>query len=277
MEFSPSEVEDLETIDLPRTEQPKWYWNIEELEQKPHFPGQLGDPKAWADEKRRLYPDLYPQENSHPPVRENRPSLFGPLEPTQEEEREGAFVEECERESQDLEENLPEPEEGSPRPPRQEPGRRRKPKPRLQTGSAQDGDQPPPPLRRSARISAMKRKAESLPSQQTAEAPNKKRKLRAPSNEQATAPAPIPEPITRAARRGRAAKPVPARPPPPAKTETHTRAKRGRVTARESTKGDIRSSRSAVTKKKQVKKKPDKAPASVEAPPRRSKRTRSSK
>jgi hypothetical protein len=53
MEFTPSEVDELDTIDLPRSKQPKGFWVIEERDMPPYFPGQMEDELARVEKRQK--------------------------------------------------------------------------------------------------------------------------------------------------------------------------------------------------------------------------------
>jgi hypothetical protein len=217
MEFTPSEVDELETIELPESEQPEGFWVIEEGDLPPSFPGQMVDGDARA---RKLWKEM--AERAEIARAEGRPvnPLFEPCEdkffseshffgPPQVVEHE-AFTE--------LQGDASEPQREPAYPPPQKRRRLRQRQPRDGVNEAQEQDHsPPPPLRRSARIAGMKRPAEPLPSQT---ASNKRPRGRAVPK----TPAPAAQSATQETQRRRA-RPVPARPPP--KIETETRPNRG--------------------------------------------------
>jgi hypothetical protein len=214
MEFTPSEIDELQTIELPESEQPEGFWVIEEEEMPPFFPGQMidGDASVRKREKERAerlekaraqgheearidpYKALKEKFFSWPgPFR-----LFGPPHPVEE-----AFFEVPDA-STELQEDESQRDAACPTPQKQR--RLRQRQPRDGVDGAQDQDQPlPPPPRRSARIAGMKRPAEPLPSRT---ASNKRPKGRAAPKAAAPAAAP-------ASRETRAkTRLVPARAPP---------------------------------------------------------------
>jgi hypothetical protein len=213
MDFTPSEIDDLETIELPSPEQPKGFWTIRRKDSglRAPFPGQLLEPFQPPPPPPGSL--LYAPPGSLPPRR----SIFEKT-PSEEEHDETLL----EQYGDSPQENPPEPQRDTTSPPPQKPRRQRQRQLQDRMDSAQDRDQPPPLPRRSVRIGGMKRPAELLPSQA---ASNKK-------------------PTTQETQR-RKTRPVPARPPP--KIETETRPKRGRGRPR---KENGPSTRSAVTKKK---------------------------
>ncbi|KAF1952625.1 hypothetical protein CC80DRAFT_527691 [Byssothecium circinans] len=233
IDFTSSEIDALETIELLGSEQPKGFWTIGRDALEPSFPGQLLEPF----EHPPALPGslLYAPPGSLPPRR----SIFEKT-PSEEEYHE-ALLEECEDSPQEPEENPPKPQRDTTSPPPQKPRRQRQRQRQLQDrmDGAQDRDHPPPLPRRSARIAGMKRPAEPLPSQA---ASNKKPRGRAAPN----AAAPAAQPTTHEIQR-RKTKPAPARPPP--KIETETQPKRGRGRPRKENGPSIRS---AVMKKKVV-------------------------
>jgi hypothetical protein len=221
MDFTPSEIDDLETIELPSCDQPKGFWTIRRKDSglRAPFPGQLLEP---------FQPPL-PTPGSLlyvPPGSLPGRSIF---------EKTPSEKEHDEDSPQELEQNPPEPQRDTTSPPPQKPRRQRQRQPH-RTESAQNRDQPPPLPRCSARIAGMKRPAEPLPSQATS---NKKPRGRAAPK----AAAPAAQPTTRETRR-RKTRPVQARPP---KIETETRHQRGRGRPR---KENGPGTRSVVAKKK---------------------------
>ncbi|KAL2256548.1 hypothetical protein VTK26DRAFT_1498 [Humicola hyalothermophila] len=280
MDFTPSEIDDLETIELPRSQQPKLYWTIEEHEMPPYFPGQRLDVEGIAERKHQKMLELY----GPPRDWEVGLPIFGHREPSPK-ERSEVSTEERNNHFQVLEEDISWSGQAAPEPPPQASRRRGRAQSRGPADNVPNEDQLRPQLRRSARISAMKRAAESLPSKQEAEGPsNKRRKLRTTSNRQSsTAFAAAPEPTTRSTRRAGPARAAPARSPPPPspprKTQNRAQYKRGRTTDGSSAKGQgVERSRSAVMKKTNNKKqKPAKSSASAGAAQQRSTRGRSKK
>ncbi|KAI1347199.1 hypothetical protein F5Y01DRAFT_307762 [Xylaria sp. FL0043] len=53
MGFTPSEIDELETIDLPRSEQPEGFWVIEDGDEPPYFPGQMEDEAARIEKRQK--------------------------------------------------------------------------------------------------------------------------------------------------------------------------------------------------------------------------------
>jgi hypothetical protein len=230
MDFTPSEIDDLETIELPSSEQPKGFWTIMRKVSglRAPFPGQLLEPFQPPPQPPGSL--LYAPPGSLPPKR----SIF--QKTPSEEGHDETLSKEYEDSPQELEQNAPEPQRDTASPPPQKPRRQRRRQ--LQDGmdSAQDRDQPPPLPRRSARIAGMKRAAEPPPSQA---ASNKKPRGRAAPK--AAAPATR---STTQETRCRKPRPVPARLPPKIKTETRPYRGRGRPR-----KGNGPSTRPVVTKK----------------------------
>ena len=229
MEFTPSEIDDLETIERPSSEQPKGFWLISEEDSnlQPPFPGQLLE----AFQPPPCLPGslLYLPPGSLPPKR----SIF--QKTPSEEERDDTLLEESENSPQELQQNPAEPQQETASSPPQEPRRRRQRQLQDRVDGAQERDQPPPLPRRSARIAGMGRRAELLPSQA---ASNKKPRGRAAPK----AAAPTAHPATQESHRGKTG-PVPAR--RPSKIGTGTRPKRGQGRPRKEREP---STRSAVTK-----------------------------
>jgi hypothetical protein len=178
MDFTPSEISDLETIELPRSEQPENFWTIGEADPPPYFPGQTANPAAKAQRARRREPP------SSAPREWLGPTLF-PL--FRQQAHEEVSQEQCEKE---LEVKTAELQESISRGPQRPKFRR---KLRDKADRAQDRNDRPPP-RRSARIAGMKRPAEPLPSEtgpskrprsrvaMEAAAPNKKPKSKKPKS-----------------------------------------------------------------------------------------------
>lgn len=178
MELTSSEIDELETIDLPESEQPKGFWVIEEGEWGPFLPGQMADELArvakrvkennkWLEKERaegREPPvDLHYKDLSDEFFGGNEIPLFGPPAANLEATQSGDVVEK-------LQQDAPKPREDAAYPP---PSKRRRSQgrsPRVVTDSAPDQDQPVP-LRRSARIAGIKRAAEAQESQKM---PNKR-------------------------------------------------------------------------------------------------------
>ncbi|KAI1160588.1 hypothetical protein F5B18DRAFT_631851 [Nemania serpens] len=178
MEFTPSEVDDLETIELPESEQPERYWTIDDGDLPPFFPGQMVDNMAQIRKRQKERVEKLEKAKAEgyksrsdlvyeafkakffpggEPVR-----LFGPLKPAQDEE---SVPEELQA-SIELQEDAPEPQQHGAGLPPQKRRRMRQRQPRDDVDGAQTQDQPlPPPLRRSTRVAGIKRPAEPLPSE----------------------------------------------------------------------------------------------------------------
>ncbi|KAI9786412.1 MAG: hypothetical protein M1839_006872 [Geoglossum umbratile] len=159
MDFTPSEIDDLETIELPSSKQPKGFWTIRRKDSglRHPFPGQLLEPSQPPPPLPGS--PLYAPPGSLPPRR----SIFEKT--PSEEEHDEPLLEEYEDSPQEQEQNPPEPQRDTTSPPPQKPRRQRQRQLQDRMGSAQDRDQPPPLPRRSARIAGVKRPAEPLPSQ----------------------------------------------------------------------------------------------------------------
>ncbi|KAI1117880.1 hypothetical protein F5Y14DRAFT_464907 [Nemania sp. NC0429] len=79
MEFTPSEIDDLETIELPDDELPEPFWTVDEDDMPPYFPGQMVDQGArvrkeileWRERRERAKAEGYES-----PAEENR-DFFG--------------------------------------------------------------------------------------------------------------------------------------------------------------------------------------------------------
>lgn len=231
MDFTPSEIDDLETIELPDSEQPDGFWMIRrDACPQPPFPGQFLEP--YRPPPGVPGDHLYVSSGSLP-----RLSLFSK---TPSEEGDDAILsEEYEEEDslQDQEQNLPKSQRDVTNLLRQKLWRQRQRQLQDKMDSAQNRDESPPLPRRSARIAGIKRPAEDLPSE--AASSKKPRGRAAPK-----AAVPATQPTTREIQR-RKERLVLARPPP--MMETQTRPKRGRGRPR---KENALNSRSVVTKKK---------------------------
>ncbi|KAK3940768.1 hypothetical protein QBC46DRAFT_120692 [Diplogelasinospora grovesii] len=254
MEFTPSEIDELETIELPESEQPEGFWVIEEGDIPPSFPGQMIDGDARVRKREKERAERLEKERAerlekaraegHEEVRIDPffqafkekffpgPGpfrLFGPPQPAEHEE------------ASPEEPDASEPQRDAACLPPQKQQRLRQRQPRDGVDRAQNQDQLLPPPRRSARIAGMKRPAEPLPSQM---APNKRPRGRAAPKAAAPAAAPAAQPTSLETRRTKT-RLVPARAPPKGKTETRPRQGRGRPR-----KENGPSMRSAVGKKK---------------------------
>ncbi|KJZ74770.1 hypothetical protein HIM_05887 [Hirsutella minnesotensis 3608] len=191
IELTPSEIDALEAIDLPPSEQPKKLWSIWPGDRPPYYPGQIPDPTEGRS----------PSPPQFRPGPEDEDRLFRDNPKTT------ALIEEIRAPSGPRQDTS----NASPQDPW--PQRRR---PRGQRADMDLDRQPP---RRSARIAAMKRSAEPLPSQA---APNRKsRRTTTPTLAKPAAPQSAAPKARRAETR-----PVPGR--RPANTETNTRPSRRR-------------------------------------------------
>ncbi|KAI1497721.1 hypothetical protein F5X99DRAFT_432720 [Biscogniauxia marginata] len=206
MEFTPSEIDELETIELPRSEQPEGFWVIEKEDVWPYFPGQMTDNEAEIrkSEKERIERlEKAKAEGFEPPVDPTIKFLLEKFFPGG--EPIGLFGPPS---AVEHEEARPEEREASGEPQYEPQQDTSWPPPR----KAQGQDQPLlPPPRRSARIAGMKRTAEPLPLQT---APNKRLRGRAAPKTAA--------PASRETRRTKP-RPVPAQGSAEGKTETRPR------------------------------------------------------
>ena len=206
MNFTPSEIDDLETIELPISEQPECHWDIEDDDMPPYFPGQLYDLPKKAERARRQRAeearrDGAPALSSRvPPLPERYVALL-PLLPTP---RKGASLHENENTVPELKDKKSKPQQDT--------------SSLLTQNPRQNSNPEQPPLRRSARIAGIKRSGQLFLSPTV---PNKKARGRAALN----AVAPTAQPALRETRQMKT-KPVSARLPP--KHETATRRKQGR-------------------------------------------------
>jgi hypothetical protein len=230
MDFTPSEIDDLETVELPSSEQPKGFWYIRRKESglRAPFPGQLLEPFQPPTPPPGSI--LHAPPGSLPPRR----SIF--QKTPSEEEHDETLLEEYEDSPQELEQNPPEPQRDTTSPLPQKSRRQCQHQLQDRMDSGHNRDQSPIP-RRSARIAGLKRPAEPLPSQ----AASKKKPRRGAASKAA---APASQPPTQKTQ-PRKTRPVPARPPP--KIERETRPKQGRGRPRKE--GGL-STRSIVMKKK---------------------------
>ena len=174
IEFTPSEIGDLETTRLPYDEQPPGFWTIEDgYPGRRNFPGQTLDLVPSAREACLNISKLPPVPHAF--------RLF-PDPPPPGEDRETPP-------------ELPRPQQGTMSPPPQNSQGSDQHIPQAKPKVQNEGTHPPP--RRSARIASLKRPAEPLPSET---APNKKLRVRAAPK----AAAPVTQRTTRETRRTRA-------------------------------------------------------------------------
>lgn len=191
MEFTPSEIDELETINLPRSEQPQGFWVIKRHAVSMYnFPGMMADVQAEAEhfEKERQAFRARMRAEGHEPrlhpaaefflKKHGRFHTFDEPPPAEDEE-----VSELQEDAASL--------------PSQRTRGLRPRQPRDQVHEAQEQGESLPPLpRRSARIAAKKRPAESSPMQTV---PNKRSKV-------AVAPKPATlaaQPVSRETRRAK--------------------------------------------------------------------------
>ncbi|KAJ2898969.1 uncharacterized protein MKZ38_003538 [Zalerion maritima] len=254
MEFTPSEIDELETIELPRSEQPEGFWVIEEGDMWPSFPGQMIDNEARIRKREEERAGRLKKARAegreapvNPAIKFFKEKFPGPLFRRPQPVNEEVSTEKHKDEPLEPQEDASEPQRDAAYPPPQKKRPLHRRHPRNGVDRAQDQDQLPPLPRRSARIAGMKRPAEPLPSQT---APNKRPRGRAPKPAAPVA-APTTQPPLRETRNTKS-RLVPARPPPKGKTETRPRHGPGR-----SRKENGPSMRSAAGKKK---------PAGIPAP-----------
>lgn len=224
IDFTPSEIDDLETIELPSPEQPEYYWEIGDEDAPPYFPGQRYDvskqaERAWRQRVEEARRDgaltLSPRVSPLP----QRYLALLPLLPTP---VKGASSNGNENTVQELEDNICKPQ--------QDTSSLLTPNPR------QNPDPDHPPLRRSARIAGTKRSGELLLSHT---APNQKTRGR-------TALSAVAPTAQRALREIRHTKTKPVSAGQSSKYETATRRKQGR---RLPTKENWPGTRSAIAKR----------------------------
>ncbi|EFY85259.1 hypothetical protein MAC_08719 [Metarhizium acridum CQMa 102] len=214
MEFTPSEIDELETINLPRSDQPQGFWVAKMHDYtRYNFPGMMADVQAEAaqvEKERQAYRARMRAEGQEPRLhpaaefflkKHGALHMLGRPPPAENEE-------------------VSELQEHAASPPSRTRGLRPR-QPRDQVHESQEQGESLPPLpRRSARIAAKKRPAESSPIQTV---PNKRSKV-------AVAPKPA-TPVTQSSSRetrNSKARPGPGRPPVKGKTETGVKRGPGR-------------------------------------------------
>ncbi|KAL7936914.1 hypothetical protein V8C35DRAFT_294186 [Trichoderma chlorosporum] len=229
MEFTPSEIDELEVIDRPESEQPKGFWVIEKNDWSKHCPGEMVDLGAESRERHqkdrekveKLKAEGRYVEPPKDPIIERLMNKYGRLfDPPPAAECE-EILPEAQEASREVQEDEPRSQDDiDPCPPRTQ---RRLHQHHARGGldSVQDQDQPvPPPPRRSSRIAAMKRRAEPLPEQTE---PNKRLRRTVPNALGLATPDPAAAPVPRSAR----AKPVLGQHSPEEKPESRPRRGRG--------------------------------------------------
>ncbi|KAI1274629.1 hypothetical protein F5Y07DRAFT_372338 [Xylaria sp. FL0933] len=219
MGFTPSEIDELETIDLPRSEQPEGFWVIEDGDEPPYFPGQMQDVAARIDKRQKEEAERREKaraEGHEIPVdpdvklflekfaRGEVPSLFGrasgqPIRlPNQPQAVQDAGLSRAEHEASiQLQEDESEIEHDTADPTPQKPRRMRQGQLRHGADGARGHDQPVvSPPRRSARLAGIKRAAEP---QLSHAPPNKRPRGRAPRKAAPLAAAPAAQPASQRA------------------------------------------------------------------------------
>jgi hypothetical protein len=220
-DFTPSEIDALDAIELPTSEQPERFWTIRKGDLPPFFPGQRVEPYESA-RLREQKPSLSASQELSPP----RASIFGPIKPklsyvrifgpmeSPPEEREEPSFEEHEASPQYLQGSLSQSQRGVAKPPPPQEPLHRRPRKRQPQNRGRDGDRERHPLtlpRRSARVAAIKRPAEPLPSQVM---PNKKPRVGV------TLEVDVPQPVARETRWSKTSQ-------PPLRTEAATGSRPG--------------------------------------------------
>ena len=188
IDLTPSEIDDLETIELPNSKQPENYWEILS-EYGISFPGQRLDLSRKAEKVLRKRTEEA-QRDRTPPILPPSPKGWRDSLPRTHSPEQEASQKENEDTVQKLEDNpskaqqdtssvaIPKPIPNSPR------QHRRQFRDQVLRSQDPDPGLNKPRLRRSARIAATKRLAEPLRSQT---GPKKKRRLRKPPNVEALA------------------------------------------------------------------------------------------
>ena len=152
--FTPSEIDELETIELPSSEQPAGYWSIEDRDKPPFCPGQMLRTEASADE---IAAEMLKNMKAEGPC-EYHPlfgsPLFGPPQPLEQGEPSSELQWDRSEPQQDGDCSLP-----------QKQGRLRQCQLRARADGSKEQEQLLPPLRHSARIADMKHAPEPLLSQ----------------------------------------------------------------------------------------------------------------
>lgn len=269
MGFTPSEIDELETIELPESEQPEGFWALDEQALPPFFPGQRQDAdaritKQWKE--RMEENEKAKAEGREPPFkwgveRFNLGPLFGGSPQAVQHKESSPGEHEA---SIELQEDASEPQREAACPPPQKRRRLHRHQTRDGVDGAQDQDQPlSPPSRRSARIAGMKRPAEPPPSQT---APNKRPRRGAAPEATASAARPTSQETRRTRTRL-----VPTRPPPKEKTETQPKRGPGRPrkermgTETQPKRGRGRPKKNGLSMRSAVRKRPARTPAPAEA------------
>ncbi|OAQ61560.1 hypothetical protein VFPPC_09383 [Pochonia chlamydosporia 170] len=247
MEFTPSEIGDLETIELSDDEQPEGFWlmpdGLDGL--RGTYPGESVDVAKREDRKRRRWAFMYgyklPEPSSPPRTRLLPPGvkLFGNLEPNEPKDA-----------TQELEESIQDDAHGprhaksrqslAQKLPRQR-GRRQRDEADGITESSQH-----PPLRRSARIAALKRPAEPMVSPAESR-PTKKPRTRETTKTKTAKTKTKPKPAVATAptpsRRAQRSKTKPLTKPLPQNKEAAPRSTRGRGRPAKDSKASTQSAR----------------------------------
>lgn len=216
MKFTPSEIEELETIELPESEQPEGFWVIEQSDMPPHFPGQMVDlagtaRKRWEEERRHR--EAQGIQSPFPVYQGIFHNLPDPrLAQQAPDDQSASSYHEEEEHDADISESEGESDNHSPRK-----GRHRPDQKAASADGIQDHEHSQTTPRRSARIAAMKRKAEPMSSDSE---PNKRVKR----NRAAKTTAPVSQPAKQETG-PQEVQPGPAR---EAKTDTRPKHRRGR-------------------------------------------------
>ncbi|KAI0812807.1 hypothetical protein GGR55DRAFT_703538 [Xylaria sp. FL0064] len=229
MGFTPSEIDELETIDLPRSEQPEGFWVIEDGDEPPYFPGQMHDEAARIEKSEKERAERLEKaraEGHEIPVdpdvklflerfaRGELPNLFGRAQGqpirlfNQPQAVQDAGLSRAEHEaSMQLQEDESEIEHDTAGPTPQKPRRVRQGQLRHGADGARGHDQPVvSPPRRSARLAGIKRAAEA---QLSHTPPNKRPRGRAPPKAAAPAAQPASQRAVGAQEPGQALLPPP--------------------------------------------------------------------
>lgn len=199
MDFTPSEIDELETINLPESEQPQGFWGIKRYDYSGYyFPGMLVDRRAENEQARKETQALRARMIAEGHIPRLHPAAEFYL-------KKHGLLHTLDEPPPAEDKEVSELQEDAASPPSQGTRGLRPRQPRDQGHEAQEQGESLPPLpRRSARIAAKKRPAESSPMQTV---PNKRCKV-------AVAPKPATlaaQPVPRETRRAKAT-PGPGRP-----------------------------------------------------------------
>lgn len=231
MDFSPSEIEDLETIELPDDEQPEGFWlnSDEDGAVRGDYPGETLDVAKQEQKRRHRWAQMYKHLDVEPkprpsaygfrlfgPVKVNHAGLWDAVQQVEKSTQDDAHGPQVAKSRQSLAQKLP-----------RQRGRRQRDEADGITESSQH-----PPLRRSARIAAMKRPAEPMVSPAESRPKKKPRTRETTTTTKTTKTKTKPKPAVATAptssRKGQRPKTKPLTKPLPQNKEAAPRSKRGR-------------------------------------------------